>query len=402
MVLPPASGDTLRGLPASGGVVEGRVRVLRGPDHMGELVPGEILVVHTTDVGWTPLFPLAAGVVTELGGPLSHAAVVAREFGVPSVVNVPGVTRALKTGDLVRVDGDRGVVERLVTAAGEGPLVALVGDAAAIAEGRVFVGRKRVQDASFTVKAGDEVTLAAPAKSQVVDVPVLARIGDFLALAKPAGIPTIPDHGGASHTLLAHAARIAGLPPAAVHPTSRLDREVSGVVVFALSPLAAARMKDARDEGAYARRYVAIAARAPARASGLWDARIGRAKDPRKRQVDGRESTDARTRYALVATAPGGQALLALAPETGRTHQLRVHAAHAGAPLLGDRAYGGPPRITLPGGRVLALDRVYLHCARVVACGLDVVAPVPAELETAWASLGGAPADWERAASLDV
>ncbi len=116
VVLPPASGDTLRGLPASGGVVEGRARVLRGPDNMGELMPGEILVVHTTDVGWTPLFPLAAGVVTELGGPLSHAAVVAREFGVPSVVNVPGVTRALKTGDLLRVDGDRGVVERLAKA----------------------------------------------------------------------------------------------------------------------------------------------------------------------------------------------------------------------------------------------------------------------------------------------
>lgn len=113
VVLPPAGGDVLRGLPASGGVVEGRARVLLGADRMGDLVPGEVLVVHTTDVGWTPLFPLAAGVVTELGGPLSHAAVVAREFGVPSVVNVEGVTRAIRTGELVRVDGDRGVVERL-------------------------------------------------------------------------------------------------------------------------------------------------------------------------------------------------------------------------------------------------------------------------------------------------
>jgi pyruvate,water dikinase len=77
------------------------------------LEPGEILVVHTTDVGWTPLFLVAAGVVTELGGPLSHAAVVAREFGVPSVVNVPDVTRVLRTGDIVRVDGDRGTVERV-------------------------------------------------------------------------------------------------------------------------------------------------------------------------------------------------------------------------------------------------------------------------------------------------
>jgi pyruvate,water dikinase len=113
VVLPPAGGDLLRGLPASPGVVEGRARVLLGPQEMGLLEPGEVLVVHTTDVGWTPLFPLAAGVVTELGGPLSHAAVVAREFGVPSVVNVEGVTRAIRTGERVRLDGDRGVVERL-------------------------------------------------------------------------------------------------------------------------------------------------------------------------------------------------------------------------------------------------------------------------------------------------
>ena len=69
--------------------------------------------LHTTDVGWTPLFLVAAGVVTELGGPLSHAAVVAREFGIPTVVNVAGAMRAVRTGDWLRVDGDRGTVERL-------------------------------------------------------------------------------------------------------------------------------------------------------------------------------------------------------------------------------------------------------------------------------------------------
>ena len=113
--LPPAGGDVLRGVAASSGVVEGRARVLLSASRMSELQPGEILVVHTTDVGWTPLFCMAAGVVTELGGGLSHAAVVARELGVPSVVNVDGVTRVLRTGDRVRVDGDRGIVERLPT-----------------------------------------------------------------------------------------------------------------------------------------------------------------------------------------------------------------------------------------------------------------------------------------------
>lgn len=111
--LPPSGGDVLRGTGASSGVVEGLARVLLSASEMSELQPGEILVVHTTDVGWTPLFCIAAGVVTQLGGPLSHAAVVARELGVPSVVNVDGVTRAIKTGDRIRLDGERGIVERL-------------------------------------------------------------------------------------------------------------------------------------------------------------------------------------------------------------------------------------------------------------------------------------------------
>ncbi len=111
--LPPSGGAVLRGTAASSGVVEGLARVLLSASQMSELLPGEILVVHTTDVGWTPLFCIAAGVVTELGGPLSHAAVVARELAVPSVVNVDGVTRALKTGDRIRLDGDSGIVEKL-------------------------------------------------------------------------------------------------------------------------------------------------------------------------------------------------------------------------------------------------------------------------------------------------
>jgi len=110
---PPSGGDRLVGLPASGGVVEGTVRVFTSNEHLDTLEPGEILVAQTADVGLTPLFLVAAGVVTELGGPLSHAAIVAREYGVPAVVSVDGATRALRTGDRVRVDGDRGIVEIL-------------------------------------------------------------------------------------------------------------------------------------------------------------------------------------------------------------------------------------------------------------------------------------------------
>jgi phosphohistidine swiveling domain-containing protein len=104
-------GPVLRGHGASPGVVRGPVRVLGSPAEANKLLPGEILVTRTTDVGWTPLFLAAAGVVTELGGPLSHAAIVARELGVPCVVNATGATFRLHDGDVVRLDGQRGVVE---------------------------------------------------------------------------------------------------------------------------------------------------------------------------------------------------------------------------------------------------------------------------------------------------
>jgi phosphohistidine swiveling domain-containing protein len=122
VVLPPAAGALLKGLAASGGVVEGPARVLEpGQPHLEAVRAGEILVSRTTDVGLSPLFLVAAGVVTELGGPLSHAAVIAREYGVPAVVNVSGATVAIRTGDRVRVDGDRGLVELLDKRRGGSP-----------------------------------------------------------------------------------------------------------------------------------------------------------------------------------------------------------------------------------------------------------------------------------------
>ena len=114
VTLPPVTGLRLTGLPASSGVVEGPARVIEaGAVGLDVVRAGEVLISRTTDVGLSPLFLIAAAVVTELGGPLSHAAVIAREYGVPAVVNVPGATTAIRTGDRVRVDGDRGTVERL-------------------------------------------------------------------------------------------------------------------------------------------------------------------------------------------------------------------------------------------------------------------------------------------------
>ena len=103
----------LRGHAASRGVAEGRARILRDPSEAGNFEPGEVLVVPAADTGWAPLFLAAAGVVTELGGPLSHAAIILREYSVPAVVNVSNATLAIQDGAILRVDGDAGTVEIL-------------------------------------------------------------------------------------------------------------------------------------------------------------------------------------------------------------------------------------------------------------------------------------------------
>jgi pyruvate,water dikinase len=110
---PAPQSDTISGFAGAAGIVEGQVRVLDGPEQGDRLQRGEILVAVTTNVGWTPLFPRAAAVVTDVGAPLSHAAIVARELGIPAVVGCGSATTQLHTGDRVRVDGGQGVVQIL-------------------------------------------------------------------------------------------------------------------------------------------------------------------------------------------------------------------------------------------------------------------------------------------------
>ena len=106
----PPLGDEIAGFPGSAGIVEGSARVLAAVEDGEELRPGEILVTTVTNIGWTPLFPRAAAVVTDVGAPLSHAAIVARELGIPAVVGCGNATTRIATGDRIRVDGARGTV----------------------------------------------------------------------------------------------------------------------------------------------------------------------------------------------------------------------------------------------------------------------------------------------------
>jgi rifampicin phosphotransferase len=104
-----AAEGVLLGTPASGGVVTEKARVILDPGG-AKLEPGEILVTPSTDPGWTPLFLTAGGLVMEMGGPMSHGAIVAREYGIPAVVGVPDATERINTGELITVDGAAGEV----------------------------------------------------------------------------------------------------------------------------------------------------------------------------------------------------------------------------------------------------------------------------------------------------
>ncbi|MEB2310314.1 MAG: pseudouridine synthase [Sorangiineae bacterium] len=265
---------------------------------------------------------------------------------------------------------------------------------AALAEGRVFVAGRRasLSAAALALTAGTVVEAAAARSAPEGTVTLLGEAGGLVAAYKPPALPTEPDRAGRASVRQAVASKL-GIAEERLHACSRLDVGVSGVVLFARTAQARRAVRAAHDAGALARHYVAIAQAAPAPPAGAWDAPLG-----------GRA---ARTRYALVARGAGvapaapPSALLAVEPASGRTHQIRLHAAGAGAPLLGDRAHGGLARITGASGSVAAIARVALHAAW-VALELDgralrFEAPAPRELAALWSALSGEPAALVRA-----
>lgn len=107
------SATELGGVGASAGIARGPARVTLGPDDFGRIAPGDIIVCPSSNPSWVPVFTIAGGLVTNTGGVLSHAAVVAREFGLPAVVGVSGATTLIRDGQLVEIDGTAGSVRLL-------------------------------------------------------------------------------------------------------------------------------------------------------------------------------------------------------------------------------------------------------------------------------------------------
>ncbi len=229
--------------------------------------------------------------------------------------------------------------------------------------------------------------------------PKIVHQDDHLfVVLKPPGLPTTsPD---ASEPCLVRWVKSQLPLHKAVHATSRLDGPVSGLVTFALTSPANQHLLEARRAGKYERTYLGITTRDVSFTDREWTWPISIDPSNRKRRIagPGKGEREALTRCELAARRDCA-ALLRFKPATGRTHQIRVHAAKGGVPLFGDHAYGGDRRITLSGGSVVTARRVMLHCARVrfpkvTGDGLtELTAAPPADMTGVWVELGGDPCD---------
>ena len=277
----------------------------------------------------------------------------------------------------------------------------------AVDAGGVFLDGRRCKVSGKLVRDGYQVVvnLEEGGRTALADAPLdrsrlLYADGELLAVDKPAGVPAQPTLTSDRGTLPELASGLLGAPVTMVH---RLDRETSGVTVFARTPRAAAALAEAFRVGTVEKTYLALTARPPQPREGRVDVPLG--KDPARpgaRRVDPAGDAAA-TRYAtLVSSGAAGDerpaaALVEARPETGRTHQIRVHLAHLGAPLLGDARYGGPRRVG-----ELPIPRVMLHARRlqlahpVTGVRMIFEAPVPADLRAVAEALLGPGALAER------
>jgi 23S rRNA pseudouridine1911/1915/1917 synthase len=277
----------------------------------------------------------------------------------------------------------------------------------ALAEGRVFVQGERATNPDQELGRGVWVGVSLP-RPEPEPIRVLDEYGGMIAVDKPAGMPSEPDRSGRNSLVHALAAEL-HLAPTRLHVLGRLDVGVSGIVLVARHRAARLMALRARTEGQWVRRYLALSARAPTPSRGVWDQNLA---SPRTGPLRGRnDGRSALTVYRTLGEAQpmgkaarvGGEvvapAFLLLEPRTGRTHQLRAHAAQAGLPLLGDRAYGGPVDLVTPTGAVLELRRIALHAVQVKLMQdgtalWEVQSPAPPELGAWWKKCGGEAAAW--------
>ncbi len=260
-----------------------------------------------------------------------------------------------------------------------------------IAAGEITVNHAPAK-ASYRLEEGDlvEVMLPPPAAAkpepQPIPLDIVYEDDCLVVLNKPAGLVVHPAHGHAAGTLLnallARYPELRAWPPEEGWPglVHRLDRDTSGLLVVARTPEARAALRAQFRARTVHKIYLALVIGQPRLERARIEAPIGRDPHERKRMaVVSEGGREASTEYRVLERL-GDYALLEVQPETGRTHQIRVHLAAIGHPVVGDRVYG-------PARQRLALGRLFLHAARLTfrhpATGgeMTFTAPLPAELE---------------------
>jgi 23S rRNA pseudouridine1911/1915/1917 synthase len=238
----------------------------------------------------------------------------------------------------------------------------------AVRQGDITVDGRTVRP-SYRLEPGNRIAGEMPvpviAPPEAEDIPIVIRYSDdrVLVVSKPAGLVTHPAAGHRGGTLV-NALLAMGEPLAARASTRpgivhRLDKDTSGLLLVAKDDDAQAFLVDSLRSRRITRRYLALVRGEPATPTGSIEAPIGRHPSRRTRMAvvaDGRPSV---THYEVLETA-GDVTLLEVTLETGRTHQIRVHLAHLGHPVMGDRTYGGMSARA----KELGLDRPFLHAWR--------------------------------------
>jgi 23S rRNA pseudouridine1911/1915/1917 synthase len=264
-------------------------------------------------------------------------------------------------------------------------------------QGQTAVARSRVHGGEqIVVEAQFEADCAVAAQALPLDIVYQDRA--LLVLNKPAGLVVHPGAGNRAHTLqnalLAHDPALARVPRAGL--IHRLDKDTSGLLIVARTPEAHTRLVAMLAERAIGREYLALVSGVPTGGARI-EQPIGRHRSQRTRMAVRRDGREAVTYYRIEERFRS-HTLLRVRLETGRTHQIRVHLAHAGLPVIGDPVYGGRRRLSAGAGPELiallqGLHRQALHAERLALAHphsgqpLSFQAPLPADFAALLAAL---------------
>lgn len=256
-------------------------------------------------------------------------------------------------------------------------------------DGAVFVDGKRLQVCSRLLKAGARVELTVAERAPPAEpTRILALDADLVVADKAAGVPTEPTKEGSRGTLKAHLEdelKARGESLAFLHAVHRLDTDTTGAVVFARNAEAAHVVGRQLHDGTAERRYLALVAGAPEWTRARLDWSLSKVRDEHGRIHVDKDGVPALTLATLLVSGRTASLLLC-APRTGRTHQLRVHLARAGHPLVGDRRYAGPALFERP--LHLGLHAVTIRFVHPSGAPARYLAPPPASFFAACADAG--------------